>query len=493
MHLIINQLKYIPANETAKNALNEVENSNTEPVNDKAEFTCIKCEFFDPNCLDKPTETDTCVSSKNECYIYLEDDLVSRGCADEIVPSQNMTTCSSRSNCNDQKIEIQRCLSVFYWRDIGGMYPPEKKSKEYSKQCPFAIDPLGCFHKESIFSVRKGCVSELTEIEYEECFNNKENYKTCNNSDNCNSKNYFLTCRYDESNSDHNFYGAFSYLERCDDYNDVCFERFAIGSILERGCLAIASKDAIEDCNSKETTCKICEDKSSCNNHIAKDICVSCSSQTDKNCRDNPKNVTSRVICDLDDFPEKSQFSGCYLKIEDDIVTRGCVRNLDHEDLKVCTSSDFDYCQICHGANCNEKAGFRQTCHFCNGSIVSQCSYLDHSNSTGLSTKTCEDYASSCFIGIDENGLTNRGCSYATPDKSKYSNGMEICYGDKCNDYIFPTDRHLCYQCENCPSINSNEDPKPCRSYSQHNQCYTIFDESNIHSIFIHFIIKYWI
>lgn len=430
-----------------------------------------------------PTETDTCISSKNECYTFLHDDLVVRGCVND-EQQTNIVKCSSRLYCNDQKIEIERCFSQAYGSD-----------DVKSKQCPLAIAPLGCYHYGSPVSTIKGCISELTNSEREYSLKRIKYFKICTNGDNCNSRHSLLSCLSCTSANNSDCISDANSIapEFCDDYNDVCFARITNENLFERGCLANASEDAIKDCSSNEAKCKTCDREDMCNNHNVTDVCVSCSSETDENCRNNIKNVTNRVLCDLDTPSNKSKPLGCYLKIKDDVVTRGCVQDLDSKDLEECTSPDINYCQICRGKNCNEKVGFHQTCHTCIGSFDHGCSYpnrFDLDDPYPYTLK-CQNYASSCLIGIDEQGYTNRDCGDIAYngylDVARYGEGMEFCYEDKCNDYVYPSNRHLCYQCKNCASLNIKENkPNPCRIYSEDDhQCYTIAHEGIIFLVFL--------
>lgn len=103
---------------------------------------------------------------------------------------------------------------------------------------------------------------------------------------------------------------------------------------------------------------------------------------------------------------------------------------------------------------------------------------MDKQCAQGKSNKTieCPDYSCYCLVGIDSNGYTHRSCSsMKLYDERTYPNGYEICFGDYCNDQIFPENRLLCYQ-QNAPDTK----PTPCKIYSKDEDCIVYVDEGDI-------------
>lgn len=93
-----------------------------------------------------------------------------------------------------------------------------------------------------------------------------------------------------------------------------------------------------------------------------------------------------------------------------------------------------------------------------------------------------ENYASSCFVGIDRNGITHRGCIepvVVSTDLKKFEEeyfpkGFKICYEDFCNNKVIPKNRFSCYQCEgeaDCKNFKAKS--KICSVYSTNDECYS--------------------
>lgn len=137
-------------------------------------------------------------------------------------------------------------------------------------------------------------------------------------------------------------------------------------------------------------------------------------------------------------------------------------------------------CKTCVGKDCNLKRSFQQ-CIDCDSKFNNEC----------LGTKTttwkqCDNYLSTCLIGIDAHGRTHRRCSvdYEHDSLEFPDNQFMVCTPNKCNNDIWPSDRLQCYECNGEPECDfmtkitselvfgSDRVLKPCNILSAYDQCY---------------------
>lgn len=157
---------------------------------------CFSCDSSQSsakdNCISDPTKVTTC-TSKGHCYIHISDEgVLRRGCVDENdkhVPTpqtcenkeDTCLVCSDRDNCNGKTLEVEYCFKMEYKTTS-----PIGQSEPQSKECPLAMNQLGCYHLEQNESVDRGCMSDLNKQKQNECKTN-EDCELCLGK-NCNSK-----------------------------------------------------------------------------------------------------------------------------------------------------------------------------------------------------------------------------------------------------------------------------------------------------------------
>lgn len=76
-------------------------------------MSCIKCDSInDPNCLQNPENTNTCYSTNDECFLFVEHHtrFVLRGCVNTTSEPDDFpccyVKCSAWSYCNNRKIDL---------------------------------------------------------------------------------------------------------------------------------------------------------------------------------------------------------------------------------------------------------------------------------------------------------------------------------------------------------------------------------------------------
>lgn len=409
------------------------------------------------------------------------DDFIQRGCVGDDLISDN-TSCNDRPDncvicsnelCNNKALPEEKCISREYLKDQS-----ELPTGSYSSECPLSIKQMGCYHHEDTIhgKVRKGCVSELSNNEKFNCRKNGENCKICFGH-NCNFRIDFQKCIMCDSKNDPACYLPDQKVDwkQCNDYSDKCYT-FVENNFVERGCLKDASTEINEKCKRDNGKCGVCFNDDFCNNKPLKDTCIVCDSITEPSCDGAPDSI-AESICSVND---RFDSEGCYLQKSDNIIRRGCIQDLTNEIKTECRSQSND-CQICLSRNCNKKKEFQQNCFTCNGLTDPLCSQ-GYSNET----ITCPDYSSSCLTGIDARGKTYRGCSSMLAyDERTYRQGFEVCYGEYCNNEIYPATRRLCYQCSggsDCDFVDAvpQFDATPCDNYANEDECFAYFDNGKL-------------
>lgn len=435
-------------------------------------FKCISCRTdIDGNdCKFAPKFMNQCSSPFNHCYTYLQGGFTLRGCVGDNIISDaiscdqthNCDICSNESLCNNHKIELEMCSSY------NGNSTDNSLQKSSTKICPLGVKKLGCYHREDPINgkLRKGCVNELSK--YEQNQKNDKHFKICFG-DKCNSREKILSCVTCDSNDVPECIspGVNATSKICDDYLDACFT-YTQNNIIRRGCLKETNSEVIEKIQNNLTKYQKCFTEL-CNNETLTDTCIKCDSESNPNCFDDPS-LIEEFICST----RKSGTKGCYLRIFDGRLTRGCVNDLPIGQRFDCEER-VNGCQICHQRNCNKKKNFHQKCFKCDGLTDENC---NHGGSN--ETITCSDYPSKCFVGIDEHGYIQRGCSSS---KSETMAAHELCLDDYCNNQIFPKLRRSCYQCngtDDCYFYDSNPtiEATLCQVYMVDDGCWTFVNGS---------------
>lgn len=147
-------------------------------------------------------------------------------------------------------------------------------------------------------------------------------------------------------------------------------------------------------------------------------------------------------------------------------------------------------CKTCIGSNCNKKASF-QTCRQCNSDTDSSCvkSFVYPStNDTILDSnksRQCKNYTDVCTTIAYHGGRTERGChselfeQHIDPSLQVH----EDCTDTNCNDYVFPINRSVCYQCigqngdlSECNGVRMSQYQSICHRYDANDHCYAYVD-----------------
>lgn len=243
-----------------------------------------------------------------------------------------------------------------------------------------------------------------------------------------------------------------------------------------RGC--VASDDPFiqtnEQCEQKKGNCMLCNDRSMCNNYKL----------TQEKCYEITYTIDAPIIMNdtnLKACPSKSLLPlGCYHMEKNNKIVKGCMSDLD-DDTQVKYRNDTD-CEICTTDKCNSMVVRQLNCSQC-----SQEKDINCAEPSAVQKKMdCSHVSSSCLVGIDKSGITHRVCGTADQQaKDKYTK-FELCYGNLCNDQIYPRDRLRCVQCQgdadcalNTPDAKKKLSPKVCETYSDKDECYTYHEEGN--------------
>lgn len=106
--------------------------------------TCHICNSsYDGLCTNsEEIKTKFCKNLSAECFIHIENDIISRGCLGEDLPDvecflDNCKLCQHSTDCNNEKIETEVCIAY-----------DSKKDTEANvhETCPLSIQPEGCYH-----------------------------------------------------------------------------------------------------------------------------------------------------------------------------------------------------------------------------------------------------------------------------------------------------------------------------------------------------------
>lgn len=446
-------------------------------------FSCLRCESMSGNdtCLSNLEQVDSVVCGKyrDECFTRITENNIERGCLSQLSKEtikecrsdpKMCSTCDNRQNCNDLPKKHEHCYA--FDSSSNCRLATELSNDEQSMACGLTVPQLGCYHFEIPEKriTRKGCISDLQPSQLQIYGQQQQHFFKCSG-DNCNGGGMITSCFVCKSNGvDGHCVTDYSdvLVKACPIYGDKCYTRITNGNEYERGCLSKASEIVAKACGSNSGKCEIC-DEVKCNNHAAIDHCVSCNSGHDAKCQHQPDKVDS-VHCSLKTSSDSSKPAGCYLKYNGQEAIRGCVEDLNGDDLRECSSSNSANCQICDGHRCNERISFRQSCFKCKSSVLKSCLNLTEP----ILVAECKNYTDSCLVGIDASGHTHRKCGHEKQAKLDFPYGFETCHGEQCNDFVYPKGRLRCLQCQDCgKTFDQSRDLAVCEVYSTSSQCYT--------------------
>uniref|UniRef100_A0A1B0CQC0 DUF753 domain-containing protein n=2 Tax=Lutzomyia longipalpis TaxID=7200 RepID=A0A1B0CQC0_LUTLO len=236
-----------------------------------------------------------------------------------------------------------------------------------------------------------------------------------------------------------------------------------------RGCILSSIQGCPED-----SSCNYCY-SNNCNSlAVTRQQCIHCrsSSPGQESCAESAEDLISRECSgDYQPYPTR----GCYtMRIQNDVVIRGCLRDLHPDDYVACQVEENNFCDLCLEQGCNTDVapqGGQRLCYNCDSATDATCATL----SSTLPQKTCASATDTCFTAIIDT-RTVRGClaeDYTGPCEGPL---CESCGANYCNAAIFPSNRAQCHRCEGaqCAEITNNDNLEVCTSYNENDSCYTV-------------------
>lgn len=241
-----------------------------------------------------------CKRYDDKCFIHVRNNTIRRGCVSDLIVSsvdgidivgdcendEICELCTASNNCNDRKVQTENCI-VCSSNDTQCKFYP---SIEMSQECPLAMKMMGCYlYQDGGFHAKRGCKSHLDKEEQHNCQRYGSECKTCLGN-NCNVKRSFQTCSVCNSYTDGDecIHRSFSFkVKTCPNYLDECYTLIQNGHVY-RNCIGDELIPNAEACVNNPKNCKLCSDKSSCNDEDVKALtCVTCDSSTNPLCAAN--------------------------------------------------------------------------------------------------------------------------------------------------------------------------------------------------------------
>ncbi|KAL1401555.1 hypothetical protein pipiens_006514 [Culex pipiens pipiens] len=261
-------------------------------------------------------------------------------------------------------------------------------------------------------------------------------------------------------------------VQSCGQTGDSCFVRINNDGKLERDCLSTLKTDEEKvKCNSlTDKTCISCTEEGCNNQKWLK--CHKCKGDA---CKDEQAGEGEHCT----NYKESDK---CYERFLDGTdVERGCESDLDPATENVCVANQ--QCKTCDVDSCNNdvSTAFQETkCVQCKSSEDADGSCLKGTKVEEI----CAVPDGKCYSRIIAGGILERGCRSALTAQEQTACTGELCNlcGDAgCNKGVFPTDRLLCYQCQNTNGNDascSNEltgDAKAgvCKIWKADDKCYS--------------------
>lgn len=266
-------------------------------------LTCLSCEGDDCSTTSK---SNTCQNNpeQNCVTVFSGDNVISRGCADDVYESHidhcrnNPGSCheckSNECNALSSRSALTTCVTCESSIDPNCAENVDKitTTRQCNGKCMTALHPLS--HEEnSAYEVVRSCLDDKEESDALVC--NDEKCKVCEG-DSCNKDILdviSLSCHH--CSGDCEFYES----KKCSFYkeDDQCFMRFDnTSSVVEMGC---ASKFTTQELSSNARDLFLCSGNN-CNDYPALpqvNYCVSCNSKNDKDCATHPDKVSTAVGC----------------------------------------------------------------------------------------------------------------------------------------------------------------------------------------------------
>ncbi|XP_049538956.1 protein psiR-like [Anopheles darlingi] len=207
---------------------------------------------------------------------------------------------------------------------------------------------------------------------------------------------------------------------------------------------------------------------------LTRSRCLSCLSSVDgEECEEG---TLDPVLCEAN--------NGCYTRVDDGVLERGCLAELDEISEQKCLDVSDTSCIVCEEPSCNALKWLK--CIKCKKSLNPLCANPLETSLEDISS-FCSKYDSqgACYSRATEFDL-ERGCSLELPNPALVCDdtvGCVTCLQSNCNDQPEDSFREgvKCVQCSSSDSDCNGltlPDPKQCPSTNLH--CFTRIDEGKL-------------
>lgn len=431
-------------------------------------FKCSGISCFNPSLSEL-------VECNSGCFVGTDEQGTTiRDCVDSITCNLNDTSCMT---CNDDfcngivypSITRLKCFKCMAENCNGNI---EDKSdfcevNSLSETCVTIFSANGLVEE-------RGCSSSIENKD--KCGGNPNQCTVCSQN-NCNIHNSLLEnflCVSCNSLSDSTcvLQSNTPTLKACE--TEKCYSRLVTmenseQQYVEKGCTIDFPQNFT--CNGAQ--CTSCTEEL-CNNILYpadRLSCNYCGGNID--CKDSSQQTK---ICNL----YNSQTQACITTFNEknEVNYRDCYADANIFIQNICDDLSQIICSKCKGQMCNTDITPR-------GIKCIQCEGLTCFDQFNYPADVI-DCTTSCYIGLNEEGKTKRGCfenfNNSTNCDQNGNNDCLLCNNDLCNSIQYPVQNRLsCYNCIN--DVDNNEclpkDEKMCEIYGENEKCVTVFNTKN--------------
>ncbi|XP_035794612.1 protein psiQ-like [Anopheles albimanus] len=420
------------------------------------------------------------------CYSRILDEDVERGCTSD--PGLTEAVCGGNKYCltcatngcnketEDFLRDVARCLRC---RSSKGENINCEEAYGKAEECDQQEDE--CFTRVEGETIERNCLATLPEEDQRKCLDPEDNTCLACHGHDCNrirwrkcytcSKLQDPRCVAPESQPSLPVLFCDRYR-----YEDVCYAKIVDENDLVRGCGSDLAEDG--DICEDDSRCMKC-DMNGCNSIaesalLTRSRCLSCLSGIDgEECE---QGTLEPVICDAN--------NGCYTRVDDGVLERGCLSELDEISEQLCLDETDSSCIVCEEASCNTVSWLK--CIKCKKSVDPLCTNPLETSLEDLSS-FCSKYGSegSCYSRATEFDL-ERGCSLELPNPELVCDntiGCATCLQANCNDQPEDSLREgvRCVQCSSSDTdCNGEQLPSPNRCPSSNQHCFTRIDDGTL-------------
>ncbi|XP_058122266.1 uncharacterized protein LOC131293051 [Anopheles ziemanni] len=450
------------------------------PNGNARQIRCFSCDTS-IECLVKQQKSSLVVYDYGACVVFL---------ATAVVPVYGDVNGIIRANSNEgcANIDEEHCFACYTDGCNGELFPPDRlhcvrcRGEECAQLSTSESIPLEpcyiyrstnaqCFTRfDGEFFAERGCQGD-TDV----CFHPDDTKCRYCEGNGCNDLEYGLayesvTCRACSSNAQCETDPT---VITCSDKTRGCYSYFSGPFVVAKGCVSdIAPTSSLyNDCTLAGGTerCQRCGGDN-CNSYL----CFECNSKEDEDCFEPQVGRVRTASCPT---PECMAFVDYNAHI-----TRGC---FDYDETPYACSANLETCLRCAGDHCNAGPVPRNRikCHQCEGTGV------DCLSPAIGDAKYCPIYnyeEERCYTYFADENTVKRGCIIEQNNLECKEEYCKQCNTSACNDQgpWIPNTLH-CVQCDSVDSCREieNVQPQPCVGYhlfGRTEQCYTVFDESNV-------------